>query len=134
MGFEKGRHEHRDPHDHVHRRRSTNDACPTALHVALVLGSRRLIAELEKPIGAFHTRADEFANGILELVRAKGLLDDGTLTRVLDPAAMTGDSQADRQQPSAWAGPGLFEGLRVQHAPGVYELPARMSLTSESIR
>ncbi|MEO1369965.1 MAG: aspartate ammonia-lyase, partial [Acidobacteriota bacterium] len=28
--------------------------------------------------------------GILELVREKGLLDDETLSRVLDPAAMTG--------------------------------------------
>ena len=31
-------------------------------------------------------------SGILELVRAEGVLDEETLTRVLDPTAMTGNS------------------------------------------
>ena len=48
MGHRRGEYEYCDPHDHVNLAQSTNDAYPTALHIAFVLGAlqaRR--AELE---------------------------------------------------------------------------------------
>jgi aspartate ammonia-lyase len=43
MGFAKGRYEHCDPHNHVNCSQSTNDAYPTALHIAIFLLSAKLI-------------------------------------------------------------------------------------------
>src|SRR5215471_11965604 len=37
MGFAKGQYQHCDPHNHVNRSQSTNDAYPTALQVAIFL-------------------------------------------------------------------------------------------------
>src|SRR5580765_2332574 len=44
MGHQKGEYRYCDPHDHVNASQSTNDAYPTALHVGMALGNRRLIA------------------------------------------------------------------------------------------
>src|SRR5262245_12994634 len=46
MGHRKGEYEYCDPHDHVNLSQSTNDAYPTALHVAMLLTNARLVAEL----------------------------------------------------------------------------------------
>ena len=39
MGHKKGEYQHCDPHDHVNRSQSTNDAYPTSLHVGMALGN-----------------------------------------------------------------------------------------------
>ena len=39
MGHQKGEYKYCDPHDHVNRSQSTNDAYPTALHVGMALGN-----------------------------------------------------------------------------------------------
>lgn len=64
MGHRKGEYEHCDPHDHVNLAQSTNDAYPSALHVAIMLGNDRLIAELERLIGSFRKKGREFARVI----------------------------------------------------------------------
>jgi aspartate ammonia-lyase len=46
LGKQKGQYEFCNPHDHVNCSQSTNDAYPSALHLALALGNRKLIAEL----------------------------------------------------------------------------------------
>ena len=49
MGKRKGEYEYCDPHDHVNAAQSTNDAYPSALHIALALGNRKLIRRTEEP-------------------------------------------------------------------------------------
>ena len=57
MGKRKGRvSSYCDPHDHVNGSQSTNDAYPSALHIALALGNRKLIRRAE-PAGCVSPRA-----------------------------------------------------------------------------
>jgi aspartate ammonia-lyase len=60
MGFAKGQYQYCDPHNHVNCSQSTNDAYPTALHIAIVLLNTKLVAELRKLVAAFHQKGDEF--------------------------------------------------------------------------
>jgi aspartate ammonia-lyase len=60
MGRSKGDYKHCDPHDHVNASQSTNDAYPSALHIALALGNRKLIEEFRSLADAFRTKATEF--------------------------------------------------------------------------
>src|SRR6186713_3725661 len=48
MGHQKGEYTFCDPHDHLNASQSTNDAYPTALHVALALGNLRLVAAMKE--------------------------------------------------------------------------------------
>ena len=64
MGFAKGQYEHCDPHNHVNCSQSTNDAYPTALHVAVFLLNTRLLAELRNLVAVFHQKGGQFANVI----------------------------------------------------------------------
>ena len=64
MGHSKGEYEYCDPHNHVNCSQSTNDAYPTALHVALFLLNGKLLAELRKLVAAFHQKGSEFADVI----------------------------------------------------------------------
>jgi aspartate ammonia-lyase len=64
MGFRKGEYEHCDPHNHVNCSQSTNDAYPTALHVAVFLLNGKLLSELRNLVAAFHQKGDEFVNVI----------------------------------------------------------------------
>src|SRR5262245_44639138 len=61
MGHKKGEYRHCDPHDHVNASQSTNDAYPSALHVGMALGNRRLVAAIKELIGAFRATGREFA-------------------------------------------------------------------------
>jgi aspartate ammonia-lyase len=60
MGFAKGQYEHCDPHNHVNCSQSTNDAYPTALHIAVFLLNAKLTAELRKLVLAFHEKGNQF--------------------------------------------------------------------------
>jgi aspartate ammonia-lyase len=70
MGHRKGQYEHCDPHDHVNLGQSTNDAYPTALHVAMLLANDRLIAEVERLVAAFRRQGRRFAR-ILKMGRTQ---------------------------------------------------------------
>ena len=62
LSREKGDYEACDPHDHVNLSQSTNDAYPTALHIALALGNTTLIKRLNKLIEAFQAKSREFGH------------------------------------------------------------------------
>jgi len=64
MGFRKGEYEHCDPHNHVNCSQSTNDAYPTALHVAVFLLNGKVLAELRSLVAAFHQKGNEFVDVI----------------------------------------------------------------------
>jgi aspartate ammonia-lyase len=60
MGHRKGEYKYCDPHDHVNLSQSTNDAYPTALHMAILLTNTRLVAELRLLVDAFKRKASQF--------------------------------------------------------------------------
>jgi aspartate ammonia-lyase len=62
MGHQKGEYRYCDPHDHINASQSTNDAYPTALHVAMALGNVRLVAAITELIEAFRAKGREFAS------------------------------------------------------------------------
>ena len=64
MGFGKGQYEHCDPHNHVNCSQSTNDAYPTALHIAMFLLNAKLVAELRRLVAALHDKGKEFSDVI----------------------------------------------------------------------
>jgi aspartate ammonia-lyase len=64
MGFGKGQYQRCDPHNHVNCSQSTNDAYPTALHVAIFLLNGKLIAQLRKLVAAFRDKGDQFRDVI----------------------------------------------------------------------
>jgi aspartate ammonia-lyase len=70
MGHKKGEYKYCDPHDHVNASQSTNDAYPSALHVGMALGNRRLIAAMNQLIDAFRAKGREFAS-ILKMGRTQ---------------------------------------------------------------
>jgi len=70
MGKRKGEYEFCDPHDHVNCAQSTNDAYPSALHIALALGNRKLIRELTSLADALRRKAKEF-NHIVKMGRTQ---------------------------------------------------------------
>ncbi len=64
MGHKKGQYEFCDPHNHVNGAQSTNDAYPTALHIAIFLLNEKLVAELRKLVAAFRKKGTEFSDVI----------------------------------------------------------------------
>lgn len=70
MGKSKGEYKYCDPHDHVNMSQSTNDAYPSALHLAMALSNTRLIEEMKRLVGSFRTKANEFAT-IVKMARTQ---------------------------------------------------------------
>ncbi len=70
MGHRKGQYEHCDPHDHVNCSQSTNDAYPSALHVAVALMNTHLNLELDQLVAALRVKAREFDH-ILKMGRTQ---------------------------------------------------------------
>ena len=62
MGKSKGDYKYCSPHDHVNCSQSTNDAYPSALHIALALGNRKLVAELRLLAHSFRVKGREFSH------------------------------------------------------------------------
>jgi aspartate ammonia-lyase len=60
LGKRKGDYAHCDPHDHLNASQSTNDAYPSALHLAMALMNTKLVDEMEALVGAFRAKAKEF--------------------------------------------------------------------------
>ncbi len=70
MGHGKGDYRHCSPHDHVNASQSTNDADPTAMHLAVALSNTRLIDELDRLIDAFRSKGKAFAS-VLKMGRTQ---------------------------------------------------------------
>ncbi len=70
MGKSKGEYRFCDPHDHVNLSQSTNDAYPTALHVAMLLTNERLIEELDLLVDSFRRKGAQFAR-VLKMGRTQ---------------------------------------------------------------
>jgi aspartate ammonia-lyase len=70
MGFDKGDYEHCDPHDHVNCSQSTNDAYPSALHIAIAIANTRLISQLRALVAALRDRGVAFAQ-VLKMGRTQ---------------------------------------------------------------
>jgi aspartate ammonia-lyase len=70
MGFARGQYKHCDPHDHVNCSQSTNDAYPSALHVAIAIANTRLIEEVRLLVKALRAKGDEFSQ-ILKMGRTQ---------------------------------------------------------------
>ncbi len=70
LGKEKGEYQYCDPHDHVNMSQSTNDAYPSALHLAMALSNTRLIAEMKNLVGSFRKKGKEFSS-ILKMARTQ---------------------------------------------------------------
>lgn len=64
MGRSKGEYQYCDPHDHVNLAQSTNDAYPSALHVAIMLGNDRLVEEMNRLVASFRLKAKQFSKVI----------------------------------------------------------------------
>jgi aspartate ammonia-lyase len=62
MGKRKGEYQFCSPHDHVNGSQSTNDAYPSALHIALALGNRKLVADLRLLARSLHRKGVEFGH------------------------------------------------------------------------
>ncbi|MCO5293772.1 MAG: aspartate ammonia-lyase [Homoserinimonas sp.] len=62
MGEKLGDYVHLHPIDDVNRSQSTNDVYPTAIKLAMVLSTQRLLAEHKKLIAAFEKKGAEFAS------------------------------------------------------------------------
>jgi aspartate ammonia-lyase len=62
MGKRKGDYQFCNPHDHVNASQSTNDAYPSALHVALALGNRKLVADLRLLADSLRRKGKEFGH------------------------------------------------------------------------
>jgi aspartate ammonia-lyase len=60
MGKKRGDYEACDPHDHVNLSQSTNDAYPSAIHVALLLGNETLTARVDALVAAFRAKGRQF--------------------------------------------------------------------------
>ena len=70
MGFNKGEYEHCDPHDQVNLSQSTNDAYPSALHVAIAVANTRLIGELRFLVASLRDKGSAFAH-VLKMGRTQ---------------------------------------------------------------
>ncbi|WP_037572985.1 aspartate ammonia-lyase [Spirochaeta cellobiosiphila] len=62
LGYEKGDYKHCHPNNHVNLSQSTNDAYPTAVKIALMMGNQELVLGLKKLIAVLEEKAFEFRN------------------------------------------------------------------------
>lgn len=62
LGYQKGEYEYCHPNNHVNLSQSTNDAYPTAVKIALVNSTEKMIPALRDLIAAFHEKANEFSH------------------------------------------------------------------------
>lgn len=70
LGHLKGQYKFCDPHDHVNMSQSTNDAYPSALHLAMALSNTELIMQMRKLVKSIRNKAGEFS-GIVKMARTQ---------------------------------------------------------------
>ncbi|MGE0078589.1 MAG: aspartate ammonia-lyase [Bacteroidales bacterium] len=96
MGYAKGEYKYCHPLNHVNLSQSTNDAYPTAIKIALYNSNIKLIKVLELLIGAFRSKAKEFAH-VIKMGRTQ--LQDAvpmTLGQAFEAYAVTLGEEIDR--------------------------------------
>jgi len=64
LGHERGEYKICSPNDHVNMSQSTNDAYPTAIHLALIQMNVDLTAHLQQLVDAFRKKSEEFKHVI----------------------------------------------------------------------
>lgn len=64
MGYEKGDYQHCWPNDHCNCGQSTNDVYPTTIRLTFIELNKHVIAALERLIGSFRKKGEEFKNNI----------------------------------------------------------------------
>jgi len=62
MGHERGEYQYCHPNNHVNYSQSTNDAYPTAVHLALNFANEKLVDVLRNLVTAFAQKAQEFSD------------------------------------------------------------------------
>ncbi|OEH91314.1 aspartate ammonia-lyase [Bacillus solimangrovi] len=68
LGEEKGNYKLISPNSHVNMSQSTNDACPTGIHLAILIMLENLLEEMNKLYNSFHLKAEEF-DSVLKMGR-----------------------------------------------------------------
>ena len=95
LGCPPGEYTTCDPHDHINLAQSTNDAYPTALHVAMLLSNDRLVAELRQLIASLRRKGRQFRR-VLKMGRTQ--LQDAvpmTLGQEFEAFAASLDDEVD---------------------------------------
>ena len=64
LGHQKGEHKYCAPNDHANCGQSTNDAYPTAIHLALIRMNKTLVEKLQLLVASFRKKAEEFKKDI----------------------------------------------------------------------
>lgn len=70
-GHKKGEYQYLEPHDDLNMGQSTNDVYPTAIHVAILLHTDRLVKVAKDLAAAFHKKGDEYSK-VLKMGRTEG--------------------------------------------------------------
>lgn len=70
LGEEKGNYQVISPNSHVNMSQSTNDSCPTAIHLSSLVGLERLLDVLETVHDEFIKKAGEF-DGLIKMGRTQ---------------------------------------------------------------
>jgi aspartate ammonia-lyase len=101
LGYESGEYRYCHPNNHVNLSQSTNDAYPTALKIALIIGNGKLVKVLKKLAKSFHAKAAEFA-GVIKMGRTQ--LQDAvpmTLGQEFESYAVTLEEEIERLEQNA---------------------------------
>lgn len=96
LGHERGEYEYCHPNNHVNCSQSTNDAYPTAVHIALINKNKLLIEGLQNLVASFYRKANEFAS-VIKMGRTQ--LQDAvpmTLGQEFEAWAVTLGEEVDR--------------------------------------
>lgn len=64
MGYKRGEYKYCHPNNDVNLSQSTNDAYPTAVKIALLFSTERLVAGVKELVGAFRAKGEEFSSVI----------------------------------------------------------------------
>ncbi len=101
LGRERGDYAACHPNNHVNLSQSTNDVYPTALRIAFIFSTRRLVAVLRDLIASFRARAGEFA-AVIKMGRTQ--LQDAvpmTLGQEFEAYAVTLGEEIERLEQNA---------------------------------
>lgn len=96
LGHERGEYQHCDPNNHVNLSQSTNDAYPTAVHIALINSNKKLVRVLLELVASLKRKAEEFAR-VIKMGRTQ--LQDAvpmTLGQEFEAYAVTLDAEVER--------------------------------------
>ncbi len=96
MGHKKGEYKYCHPNNHVNLSQSTNDAYPTAVHIAMYFSNQKLLERIKALVSSFRKKAEEFAH-IIKMGRTQ--LQDAvpmTLGQGFDAYAATLEEEISR--------------------------------------